>query len=313
VTRRVPPTHDPPPPSCAFVALVACTLLLTACAPRVPASDSRHGPHDAIGQHRTAQYSPGCSTSDAWPLPERLVVSERDRTFIIDPPRDLSAAPHDLVIAFHGRTNDAAQAREYFELAEAMPNAWIVYPQALPAAPGTFAWSDPGDPINAQRDFGFVAAIVDAIGATRCIDLDRVFAVGHSLGAYAANDLACHTAGLVRAVASVAGGLQGGACVARTAALLLHHPDDQLVPIGAGEHARDAFLAANGLHLANATSASQPALAALRCQRIGAEGAPHPVVWCPHDDSLSPSRHGDPHGWPAGTAAAIAVFFGDLP
>lgn len=316
VTRRVPPTHDPLPLSRACVALVACTLLLAACAPRVPTSDPRHAAHgarDTIGQDRTAQYSPGCSASDAWPLPERLVVSERDRTFIIDPPRDLSAAPHDLVIAFHGRTNDAAQARDYFEVDEAMPNAWIVYPQALPAGPGAFAWSDPGDPIDAQRDVAFVAAIVDAIGATRCVDLDRVFAVGHSLGASFANDLACHTTDLVRAVATVAGGLQGDACVARTAALLLHHPDDQLVPISAGEHARDAFLAGNGLQLAHAASVSQPALAVLHCERVGDAGTPHPVVWCSHDGATWSSGRYDPHGWPTGAAAAIAAFFSALP
>jgi len=298
------------------VAVAACAFLLAACTPRVPTGDPAgrsHAPPDPPGVHPTARLSPGCTTTDTPPLPERLVVAGHERTLLIDPPHYANAAPHDLVIAFHGRTNAAVQARDYFELDEAMPNAWIVYPQALPAGPGAFAWSDPGDPIDAQRDFAFAAAIVDAIGATRCVDLDRVFAVGHSLGAYLANDLACHTTGLVRAVATVAGGLHGDACVARTAALLLHHPDDQLVPISAGERARDAFLTVNGLRRANATSASQPALTALGCARIGDEGAPHPVVWCPHDGATSSSGRHDPHGWPDGAAAAIAAFFRDLP
>jgi polyhydroxybutyrate depolymerase len=211
-----------------------------------------------------------------------------------------------------GRTNDAARARAYFDLDDVMPNALIAYPRALSTGPGTFAWSDPGDPIDAQRDFAFVAALVDAVGMAHCVDLNRVFVVGHSLGAYFANDLACHTTGIVRAVASVAGGLRGETCAGPTAALLVHHPNDRLVPISEGERARDAFLAATGLALTNATSAALPPLAALHCERAGDTGAANPVVWCPHDGTTSSGRF-DPHGWPDGTAAAIAAFFHDLP
>jgi hypothetical protein len=56
------------------------------------------------------------------------------------------------------------------------------------------------------------------------------------------------------AVASVAGGLRAGPCVAGTAALILHHPDDHLAPLSAGERVRDAVRAAYGL----ATEAPAP-------------------------------------------------------
>lgn len=300
----------------AAILLATCVVLLAACAPRAATEGVEHrsaSPLDVAGERPTANLSLGCRASDAPPLPERIVVAGRDRALLATPPRHAGAAPHDLVIAFHGRTNDAAQARGYFALNSAMPDALIVYPQALPAGPGTFAWSDPSDPIDAQRDFELVAAIVDTLGAARCIDLDRVFAVGHSLGAYFANDLACHSTGLVRAVASVAGGIRGEACASSTAALLLHHPDDHLVPISAGLDARDAFLAANGQTVGSAVAASRPALAALGCVRVGDDGVPHPVVWCAHDDATSASGRYDPHRWPNGTAAAAAAFFRDLP
>jgi polyhydroxybutyrate depolymerase len=151
------------------------------------------------------------------------------------------------VIAFHGRTNDAARARRYFRLDAALPDAVIVYPRALPAGPGTFAWSAPGDPAERLRDFALVDAIIDAFGRAHCIDLERVFVVGHSLGASFANDVACRLGDRIRAVASVAGGIQGGPCADRTAALILHHPDDPLVPLSSGERVRDAFRAANDL------------------------------------------------------------------
>lgn len=289
-------------------------LLLAACAPRidVPPATGNGAIRDAAARIRPG-LSPACLATTAQPIPERLVVRGRERIVLSHAPAAPAAEPRDLVIAFHGRTNDAARARRYFRLDGALPDAVIVYPQALPAGPGTFAWGDPGDPSAALRDFELVDAIITAVGEARCIDLGRIFVVGHSLGAYFANDVACALGDRVRAVASVAGGLQGGACSGGTAALLIHHPEDALVPIGAGERARDAFLAANGLGPASATPAADPALTPLGCVRYGRDEAAHPVVWCAHDDATWPGGRYDPHAWPAATPAAIAAFFRSLP
>ena len=257
--------------------------------------------------------SPACAAPAVHAPPERLWVRGHARLVLSRVPEAPGSEPRDLVIAFHGRTNDAAQARRYFRLDAALPDAVIVYPQALRATPNAFAWGDPGDAADALRDFELVDAIIDAFGRAHCLDLDRVFVVGHSLGAYFANDVACSLGDRVRAVASVAGGLQGGECVGATAALLIHHPDDALVPLSAGERARDAFRAANGAANAPATPAAHPALAALRCVRYGDADAAHPVMWCAHDDATSPGGRFDPHTWPAATPAAIAGFFRGLP
>jgi polyhydroxybutyrate depolymerase len=293
-------------------------LLLAACAPRIDVSPATgvaaatSATSDAVARV-DPRLSPACFATTAHPIPERLIVRGRERLVLSHAPAGPATVPRDLVIAFHGRTNDAARARRYFRLDGAMSEAVIVYPQALPAGPGTFAWSDPGDAPGALRDFALVDAIIDAVGQARCIDLGRVLVVGHSLGAYFANDVACALGDRVRAVASVAGGLQGGACIGGTAALLIHHPQDALVPIGAGERARDAFRAANGLAQASAVPATDPALAPLRCVRYGAHDVPDPVVWCAHDDATWPSGRYDPHAWPAATPAAIAAFFRRLP
>lgn len=261
----------------------------------------------------SSRLSPACVAPIASAIPERLAVRGQERLVLSHAPDGPDANPRDLVIAFHGRTNDATRARRYFRLDEALPDAVIVYPQALRANPNAFAWGDPGDPADALRDFDLVDAIIDAFGGARCIDLGRVFVVGHSLGAYFANDVACSLGDRVRAVASVAGGFQGTECVAGTAALLLHHPDDALVPLSAGEQARDAFREANGVADAQATPTAHPALAALRCLRYGDDDALNPVVWCAHDDATSPGGRYDPHSWPAATPAAIAAFFRQLP
>lgn len=169
--------------------VVAVALVLAACAPRAqsePVGTALSLPALKLDLPRSARLSLGCDAPTFSPLPDRLLVDGRERTLLVTAPR-AAATPHDIVIAFHGRTNDAARARDYFGLDDALPQAVIVYPRALPAGPGSFAWSDPGDGVDAQRDVALVEAIVTAVGAARCVDLDRVFVVGHSLGAYFAN------------------------------------------------------------------------------------------------------------------------------
>jgi polyhydroxybutyrate depolymerase len=286
--------------------VAACALLLLACAPRLAAGV---GAVDGLA----TRPSPGCAGSDAHGFPERLLVGGQARTVLATVPEGASAGPRDLVIAFHGRTNDAARVRRYFHLDEAMPEAVILYPQALPAGVGTFTWSAPSDPAERLRDFALVEALVDTVGRASCIDLERVFVVGHSLGASFANDVACHLGERIRAVASVAGALQGGPCVGRTGALILHHPDDPLVPAAAGERVRDAFREANALTAAPGQPVEHPELARLRCVRYGGDAVEHPVIWCPHDDAIGPGGRYYPHTWPDGAAAAIATFFAGLP
>jgi polyhydroxybutyrate depolymerase len=281
--------------------LLGLVALLWACPPRV----------GAAGAADAGALTPACDTAVVHTTPTHVVVGDQERGFLARVPDGVRSTPRDLVIAFHGRTNDAARARRYFRLDAALPEAIIVYPRARPAAPGSFAWSDPGDAPEGLRDFALVDAIIDAFGAAHCIDLARVFVVGHSLGASFANDVACRLGDRIRAVASVAGGVQGGPCTDPTAALILHHPDDHLVPLSSGERARDAFLAAHGLDAEPASTATHPALARLGCVRY--DDPRHPVVWCLHDDATAPGGRHDPHTWPDGAAEAIAVFFAGLP
>jgi polyhydroxybutyrate depolymerase len=285
------------------VALIAA--LLSACAPRATASAAAAG-------DTSPRPSLGC-TADAAPAPlAPLVVAGVRRDVVARVPLGAATAPRDVVIAFHGRTNDADQVQRYFGLDEALPEAIIVYPRALRSGPRTFAWSDPGDPPERLRDFALVESIVEAYGRAYCIDLDRVFVVGHSLGASFANDVACRLGDTIRAVASVAGGVHGGPCAPGTAALVVHHPDDRLVPLAEGVRTRDAFRSSNGLGTAAPVPAAERALARLRCVRYGEPNGPSPVFWCPHDDATGPGGRYYPHTWPEGAAAAIAEFFAGL-
>jgi polyhydroxybutyrate depolymerase len=297
------------------VLVPACAPLETSSARVSPASawasgGSRPGGSAWTSADDQGRTSPGCGSGGSV-VPESILVRGRERSFIARVPASYSAdEPHDLVVAFHGRTNANTQVREYFGLDEALPDAIILYPSALPET-GGFRWSDPGDLPAELRDYALLDALLVAFGTALCVDLERLFVVGHSLGASFANSVACHRGAVVRAVASVAGGIEGHDCDGGVATLVIHHPEDQLVPIAEGIRSRDAFLEANGLR-GQPVPASEPELVALGCQRYGPD-SPDPVIWCVHDDATGYGGSYYPHTWPDAAPHAIARFFRDLP
>ena len=250
--------------------------------------------------------SPGCARAAA-PPPARFVVAGRQREAILVLPSPYRRDRlYPLIIAFHGRTNTNAQARDYFGLeATASPPAIFVYPAGLRDASGQFTWSDPGDRPGALRDFALFDTIVSDLAERFCVDLHAVFVVGHSLGASFANSLACARGGQVRAVGSVAGGIDGTACTGRAAALLLHNPADRAVPIGEGLRARDALLGD-----ADPVPPSTRQFGAFACEASSAGSGP--VLWCLYCDSFTRSGHYYPHQWPAGAGPVIIRFFHGL-
>src|SRR3954471_15991691 len=204
-----------------------------------------------------AASSAGCGRPPPWSVPDHVVLGGRERSLIADlPARYDSRRPHRLVVAFHGRTNDNAQVRAYYGLEQPTGDPTIfVYPLALRQADGTFSWSNPGDKPDNLRDYALFDTIVARFAQDYCIDPDRIFVVGHSLGASFVNSLACARGDLIRGVGSVAGGVQRSHCRGSVAALLLHNPADKLVPFAEGERARDTLVAQNGQDEASAEPA----------------------------------------------------------
>jgi len=220
------------------------------------------------------------------------------------------AEPHALVIAFHGRTSSNAEARRYYGLERHARGPTIfVYPSALRAGGGGFGWSEPGDPPEALRDFALFDAVLALMARSYCIDPARIFAVGHSLGAWFVNSLGCARGDALRAIATVAGGISRSQCQGAVAALLFHNPKDRLVDFRHGLEARDRLRAQNGL----ASDGRRVSLAGFACRRYGDAAAANPVVWCPHSRDRTRSGRYYPHNWPAGTGAAVMAFFTSLP
>lgn len=254
--------------------------------------------------------STGC-TAEVPPLPPAaLEVDDERRPLIVALPPDYRPdRPHALVIAFHGRTSPSATVRRYYGLEEAAGEPTIfVYPSALKGADGGFIWSDPDDPPDRLRGFALFDAIIRTMDRLYCIDRRRIFAVGHSLGAWFANSLACARGDVLRAIGTVAGAVTPSSCRGNVAAILFHNPKDRLVPITLGRAARDLLASENGLP----DGGSAVEFEGFACTRYGDGLDAPPVLWCPYSQSRTPSGRYYPHRWPAGAGAAIMRFFGSL-
>ncbi len=267
-----------------------------------------------------AAPSGGCTS----PSPLRsglqtIDVEGQPRDFILSVPEPAADAttptttPHALVFAFHGRTSPAAEVQGYYGLephtSSTLGPTVFVYPVALTQADGTFGWWNPGDAPDALRDFRLFDALVAQLSAETCLDTAQIFAVGHSLGGSFVNALGCHRAGVLRGVASLGGGPAAGTCGGEVAAMVLHNPDDRLVPFALGVAARDQFLAQD--NLVGPPVANEPQ--SLNCERYGAPGSQNPVLWCPHTQDYSYGGRYYPHNWPDETGAAVLRFFAALP
>jgi polyhydroxybutyrate depolymerase len=279
---------------------MALALVLLGCAPRVGAAAP--APRDPAA---------GCGRPAPPASPAAIAVGGRSRGLITVLPQDYRPAePHALVIAFHGRTSPNGTVRRYYDLERhARTPTIFVYPAGLRAPDGSYSWSDPGDSPDGLRDYALFDALLALLARSYCLDPGRIFVVGHSLGGWFANSLACARGELVRAVGSLAGGVSRSDCRGAVAALLFHNPHDRLVAYTHGLEARDLFRASSRAEGAGRSVRLQ----GFACERYGDRAAVNPVVFCPHTRDRSRTGRYYPHHWPAGAGAAMMAFFDALP
>jgi len=166
----------------------------------------------------------------------------------------------------------------------------------------------------------FDAVLADA-AKKYCIDMSKVFVSGYSSGAWEALLMGWARAGVVRGIASEAGGLRNNrppGANKPVAALMIATNGDTENPIniqpgdakgvslgalGSGQ-ARDEILARNGC--TGTTTATWDAQYPL-CQKYTGCPAAYPVVWC----LMNTGGHYPAH--PPYTPDAMAKFFATLP
>jgi polyhydroxybutyrate depolymerase len=252
-------------------------------------------------QQRVALTSSGCGVDS--PVVNELESSDIPRAVITALPENYNnQTPYQLIFAFHGRTSDNAEVQKYYGL-EPNSNTIIVYPRGLGDSSG-FSWGNGENSI----DTALFDDLLEIYASAYCVDLASVYVVGHSMGASYSTSLACLRGDRIRGVAALGGGISADSCTSKVAAMILHNPEDNLVPLSEGEKARDTFLTLNSLPLEPAPI--EPA--EFNCERYGSLQTLYPVVWCrqPISEEFDGSYY--PHTWPQGLGAAILTFFEGL-
>jgi len=258
-----------------------------------------------------ARYlSSGCGTAAPNPVPTQSQVNGLSRHYITVIPDDYNInTPKKLIFAFHGRTNSNSDVRGYYKVEQAAGNeAIMIYPSGLPTNSSPRNWADAGNSASELRDYAFFDQLLEEFSSDYCIDLDEVYVVGHSLGAWFTNSLACQRGNVIRGVGTLGGGTSIGECTGPVATMIWHNPNDRLAPFSSGEVARDQYIRQN--QCGQATVSVAPA--AGNCVAYQGCYKDAPVVWCPH--TLNEGWNGSyyPHNWPKIAGPEIWTFFKSL-
>lgn len=226
-----------------------------------------------------------------------IQANGKARTYVLAVPDGYDAnIPLPLVFAWHGLGGSGAGARSYFGIEQqSAGQAIFVYPNGLVVSLGDTGW----DLTSNGDDVQLFDAIVDSVEQTYCIDQARIFSTGHSFGGYFSNALGCARAGVLNAIAPVAGGGPfQGTCSGAVAAWITHGSNDSVVAFSQGEGSRDHWLASNGCGTGTSQVTPTPCVAYDGCLASAA------LHWCPHDGG---------HEWPSFAGAGIWSFFASMP
>ncbi len=258
--------------------------------------------HDSDGT--VPNVSPGCGKSPSQ-HPGNITVNGVERTYLLTTPKNyISHDPSPLIIAFHGRTNNNEQVRSYFGLDKRATEFFIVYPAGISNGKGAYSWADPGDTLSKTRDIALFDAIVEKMANTYCIDMDRVFVVGHSLGAWMANTVACIRGGIVRGSATLGGSSVPADCAGPSAAMIINNPKDALSSHSAAIAMRDLRIRENGC----SAVADDVEPRSLLCTQYRNCMGGNAVLFCPHTIDKDNRGVYYPHNWPREAGEAIVGF-----
>jgi polyhydroxybutyrate depolymerase len=230
-----------------------------------------------------AQASGGCTLEPTSGTKTRLLGA---RSYELHVPPGLSGQRVPLLLTMHGLSSWGREHEwdtRWSQFADG--HGFIVaYPNGL-----ANSWNFRQD----SYDVSFLRAVAGDIASTWCVDPDRVYASGHSNGAFMAQRLACDAPDVFAAVTEYAGGSPqsfGTPCQpSRGVSVGLFHGDaDVVVSPAFAERARDQWVARDGCAPAS-TSDSVPEGVLLRWHgcRDDAE-----VIWR--------SYPGQSHLWPTG-------------
>jgi polyhydroxybutyrate depolymerase len=229
------------------------------------AASSSPKPNESINTP-ASHHSTGCGimqegTSNFKPM--QIHVLNQDRTYNLRVPGSYDPnRAYPLIFRWHGAGGDGLSGGLGIEYS-ARDDAIIVSANGL----DNYWYIASG-----SIDLLFFDNMLETISNKYCIDRNRVFSYGFSIGGYFSNLLACQRSDVLRASAAVASGLFSNACKGKVATWLLHDINDEAVPIAKGKAVLKRAIEANGCSI-NTVDEGNGCLRYLGCDAT-------PVVWC---------------------------------
>jgi len=240
--------------------------------------------------------SPGCGTANNSPQ------ANLSNTIVSFPNGYDGLTPVPMVMAFHAAGNPNTQLEGI--LGGTLKGEYImVYPKSA------------GNEWNANADRAKVDDIYDEFTQNHCVDMNRIFATGHSSGAQFVVQMLCAGEDRWRGVAPVASSVYCNSWDP-IPALVIHGANDserQAFGLNDGDGRKDlqVYLDSNGCSM-DATPVEIDAAGCGSNIDPGCrdyEGCSQPTRWCNHND---PQYSGTNHGVPCFAAAQILEFFDSL-
>lgn len=163
-----------------------------------------------------------------------------ERTYRLHLPEGYDRSPTPLVFNFHGYTSNPVAQEYYSVMSETADREGfaVAYPQGTGVPASWNAGVCCGSAVDDQvDDIGFVAAMIDAIGESVCLDTARVYSTGLSNGGFLSHRLACELSDRIAAIAPVAGVMGMESCEPSRAVPVMqfHGTADTLVPMEGSE------------------------------------------------------------------------------
>ena len=136
-----------------------------------------------------------------------IIVNSESRLFRLSAPSSAAGVELPLIIAFHGgggAAEDFQQQSEFDQLAEEEKfiMAYAIAEDDRTASEGEWYLNTAA---TSRDDNDFTEAIVDELSKSYCVDQDRLYAIGYSLGSMFTYEIACQLNQRFAAVASFAG------------------------------------------------------------------------------------------------------------
>lgn len=136
----------------------------------------------------------------------------------------------------------------------------------------------------------FIDALLKQMSDNYCINRNQIYAIGHSLGGWMAQRIACLRGEFMSGLAVVGSGGFNGTCTGPVPALFFQNVNDQLSSYASGVSARDIRLQVN--ECKETTESVQ--IGSLTCTKYNTCSPGNQVVWCEGYTGYN----GDPHSWP---------------